>query len=192
MTNSIIFNKALNDMWTSACSDSDIIAEQERRLRMIGAQDMLVDTYDAIEMDLYDALCAVDRDPWVEWTAMFKENPDVDRSWTVAWWLLKQPDRAQLLTLLDLYIEGYSDEDGFSIGQMEELDEMDTICEADNSSLIGLEYDDPEGRWLIVGQAHDVVNIRCIDSKCHHNIGFQSCVPIGEAQHYLTHDHTNW
>lgn len=189
MTNSIIFNKALNDMWTSACSDSDIIAEQERRLRMIGAQDMLVDTYDAIEMDLYDALCAVDRDPWVEWTAMFKENPDVDRSWTVAWWLLKQPDRAQLLTLLDLYIAGYDDEDGFSIGQMEELDEMDNICEADNSSLIGMTFDDGDGRWLIVGQAHDVVNVRCIESD-RWNIGYQYCLPIKDALHYLTN--INW
>lgn len=191
MTNSIIFNKALNDMWTSACSDSDIIAEQERRLRMIGAQDMLVDTYDAIEMDLYDALCAVDRDPWVEWKAMFKENPDVDRSWTTAWWLLKQPDRAQLLTLLDLYIEGYGDGggEGFSIGQMEELDEMDSISDADSGTLIGMTFDDGDGRWLIVGQAHDVVNVRCIESD-RWNIGYQYCLPIKDALHYLTN--INW
>lgn len=191
MTNSIIFNKTLNNMWTSACSDSDIIAEQERRLRMIGAQDMLVDTYDAIEMDLYDALCAVDRDPWAEWTAMFKENPDIDRSWTVAWWLLNQPNRAQLLTLLDLYIAGYGDGDGegFSIGQMEELDEMDAICEANSGTLIGMTFDDGDGRWMIVGQAHDVVNVRCIESD-RWNIGYQYCLPIKDALHYLTN--INW
>ena len=189
MTNSIIFNKTLNDMWMSACSDSDIIAEQERRLRMIGAEDMLMDTYCDIEVDLYDALAAVDIEPWHEWTAMFQEEPDTERCGLVAWWLLKQPNRAQILTLLDLYIAGYSDGEGFSIGQMEELDEMDTISDTDSGTLIGMAFDDGEGRWLIVGQAHDVVNVRCIESD-RWNIGYQYCLPIKDALYYLTN--INW
>lgn len=61
---------------------------------------------------------------------------------------------------------------------------------AERKNLVGLEYDDPEGRWLIVGQADDVVNIRCIDSEAH--FGSQYCVPIEEAQFYLTHGYTEW
>lgn len=191
MTNSIIFNKTLNDMWMSACADSDIIAEQERRLRMIGAEDMLMDTYHDIEVDLYDALAAVDMEPWHEWTAMFRDEPDTERIELVAWWLLKQPNRAQILTLLDLYIAGYGDGDGkgFSIGQMEELDEMDGISDADSGTLIGMTFDDGDGHWLIVGQAHDVVNVRCVESD-RWDIGYQYCLPIKDALYYLTN--VNW
>lgn len=98
-----------------------------------------------------------------------------------------------LIMALDMYLDGMFDDDGSdSIGRMEDYDEMDTISDADSGTLVGQEYDDPEGRWLIVGQAHDVVNIMCIGSTVRSDIGFQSCVPIEEAQHYLTHDHTNW
>lgn len=64
--------------------------------------------------------------------------------------------------------------------------------EVDTDSLIGREYDDPEGRWRITGITGDSVEIECIDSKVESNIGFESVVSLEEAIHYLTHDPSEW
>lgn len=149
--------------------------------------------------DMYDLLSILDLD-WLEETVWEWLDGIDDPEPTDTWGIVADAFSSvaegfgqgfgDLIMALDMYLDGMFDDGSDSIGRMEDYDEMDTISDADSGTLVGQEYDDPEGRWLIVGQAHDVVNIRCIGSKVRSDIGFQSCVPIKDALYYLTN--VNW